>query len=103
MPVTIVVPSAGDAASALEQTLLPATIRADQSFGGFGVRLGTDAGLTKPSSLTAALTDRLREGWLFPTQLRNRFQAPRVSVQACIAGRPANRAENRHIPTRNSA
>ena len=100
VPVTIVVPSAGDVASALKQTLLPAMIKADQSFGGLGVRkvrtpdeatTGLTA-FTKPSSLTAALKDCVREGRLLPYQLRRRFHAPRVSVQACIAGRPANRA-----------
>jgi len=100
VPVTVVVQSAGDVAFALERTLLPAMIKADQSFGGLGVRLvrtpdEATTGLaapTKPSSLTAASRDHLREGWLLPYQLRKRFQAPRVSVQACIAGRPANRA-----------
>ena len=99
-PVTVVVQSAGDVAFALERTLLPATIKADQSFGGLGVRLvwtpdEATTGLAasaKPSSLTAASRDHLREGWLSPYQLRKRFQAPRVSVQAGIAGRPANRA-----------
>ena len=100
VPVTVVVPSAGDVVSALEQTLLPAMIKADQSFGGLGVRMVQTldeattglAAFTKPSSLTAVLKNCLREGRLLPYRLRQRFDAPRVSVQACIAGRPANRA-----------
>ena len=100
VPVTIVVPSAEDMPHALKQTLLPAMIKADQSFGGLGVRLIRTpdeaitglAAFTKPSSLTAALKGCLREGRLLPYQLRRRFHVPRVSMQACIAGRPANRA-----------